>query len=105
MVSGKASSVTPIARGGVAGIPEHTRSNLLDYEQLHLDVSGPETGAPVLLLHGSGSSALLMHPIADALADRYRVYNLDLPGHGLSPQPPEPWGVPNCSPLVSARRC
>ena len=60
----------------------------MDYRDLHLDVHGPETGAPVLLLHGWGSSAQLMRPVADALADRYRVYNLDLPGHGLSPPPP-----------------
>ncbi len=70
------------------------------YEQLHLDVSGPEAGAAVLLLHGWGSSAQLMRPVADALADRYRVFNLDLPGHGLSPPPPEPWGVPEHAALV-----
>ncbi len=73
----------------------------LDYTQLHLDVQGPETGAPVLLLHGWGSSAQLMQPIATALADRYRVYNVDLPGHGLSPLPPEPWGVPEYAALVT----
>ena len=72
----------------------------LDYTQLNLDVRGPETGAPVLLLHGWGSNARLMQPIAEALADRYRVYNLDLPGHGLSPLPPEPWGVPEHAALV-----
>lgn len=72
----------------------------LDYHDLHLDVRGPETGAPVLLLHGWGSSAQLMRPVADALADQYRVYNLDLPGHGLSPPPPEPWGVPKHAALV-----
>jgi len=72
----------------------------LDYEQLHLDIRGPATGAPVLLLHGWGSSAHLMHPIAEALADVYRIYNLDLPGHGLSPPPPEPWGVPEHAALI-----
>lgn len=54
----------------------------------------------MLLLHGWGSSARLMRPVADALTDRYRVYNLDLPGHGLSPPPPEPWGVPEHAALV-----
>ena len=72
----------------------------MDYRDLHLDVHGPETGAPVLLLHGWGSNAQLMRPVADALADRYRLYNLDLPGHGLSPPPPEPWGVPEHAALV-----
>ena len=70
------------------------------YEHLHLETSGPADGPAVLLLHGWGSSARLMHPLANALADRYRVYNLDLPGHGLSPPPPEPWGVPEHAALV-----
>ncbi|GIV61312.1 MAG: alpha/beta hydrolase [Rhodothermaceae bacterium] len=69
-------------------------------DTLHLEVSGPETGPPVLLLHGWGSRASLMHPLAEALADRYRVYNPDLPGHGHSPPPPEPWGVPEHAGLV-----
>ncbi len=54
----------------------------------------------MLLLHGWGSNARLMHPIAEALADRYHVYSLDLPGHGLSPLPPEPWGIPEHAALV-----
>ena len=54
----------------------------------------------MLLLHGWGSNARLMLPIAEALAGRYRVYTLDLPGHGLSPQPPEAWGIPEHAALV-----
>jgi len=70
-------------------------------ERLHLEVQGPEDGPPVLLLHGWGSSARLMAPIAEALADRYRVFNVDLPGHGLTPPPPEPWGVAEHAALVA----
>ena len=69
-------------------------------EHLNLETSGPEDGSPVLLLHGWGSSAQLMQGIARALDDRYRVYNLDLPGHGRSPAPPEAWGVPEHAALV-----
>ncbi len=70
-------------------------------ERLHLEVQGPEDGPPVLLLHGWGSSARLMAPIAEALADRYRVFNVDLPGHGLTPLPPEPWGVAEHAALMT----
>jgi len=70
-------------------------------ERLHLEVQGPEDGPPVLLLHGWGSSARLMAPIAEALADRYRVFNVDLPGHGLTPPPPAPWGVAEHAALVA----
>ncbi len=70
-------------------------------ERLHVEISGPEDGEPLLLLHGWGSHSGLMHPIAEALSDTYRVYNLDLPGHGASPPPPEPWGVPEYAALVT----
>jgi pimeloyl-ACP methyl ester carboxylesterase len=65
------------------------------YRHWHIERSGPEEGPPVVILHGWGSHSGLMRPLADALSDQYRVYNIDLPGHGHSPQPPEPWGVPD----------
>jgi len=34
-----------------------------------------------------------MRPLAQGLADAYRTHAVDLPGHGASPPPPEPWGV------------
>jgi len=81
---------------------QKTRANPAAWlERLHLEVQGPEDGPPVLLLHGWGSSARLMAPIAEALADRYRVFNVDLPGHGLTPPPPEPWGVAEHAALVA----
>ena len=69
-------------------------------EHLNVEVAGPEGAEPVLLLHGWGSSAELMRPIAQALADAYRVYNVDLPGHGRSPAPPVAWGVSEHAVLV-----
>ncbi len=72
------------------------------HDTLHVETSGPEDGDPLLLLHGWGSSARLMRPLADAFADTHRVYNIDLPGHGHSPPPPEPWGVPEHAALVAA---
>jgi pimeloyl-ACP methyl ester carboxylesterase len=71
------------------------------YEQLHLETSGPSAGEPVLLLHGWGSSARNMQAVAEALSASHRVYNLDLPGHGHSPAPPEPMGVPEHAALVA----
>ena len=69
-------------------------------EHLNVEATGPEGAEPVLLLHGWGSSAELMRPIAQALADVHRVYNVDLPGHGRSPAPPVAWGVPEHARLV-----
>ncbi|HYE59209.1 MAG TPA: alpha/beta hydrolase [Rhodothermales bacterium] len=71
-------------------------------QRLHAEVTGPEGAPPVLVLHGWGSSAHMMRPVAEVLADRFRVHNLDLPGHGQTPLPPEPWGVPEYAALVAA---
>ena len=83
--------------------------------QMHADVSGPEGGRPVLLLHGWGSSAALMAAAGRPLAEApdgpdggraMRVHALDLPGHGRTPPPPrlpsgEAWGVPEYAALVA----
>ncbi|MEM1093472.1 MAG: alpha/beta hydrolase [Bacteroidota bacterium] len=71
-----------------------------DLSRLHVEVTGPEDGPSVLMVHGWGSSARLMHPLAEALSGMLRVYNIDLPGHGHTPPPPEPWGVPEYADLI-----
>jgi pimeloyl-ACP methyl ester carboxylesterase len=48
-----------------------------------------DAGRPaVVLLHGITSSAKSWVRVGPALADRYRVYALDMRGHGDSPKPP-----------------
>ena len=71
-------------------------------DQLHAEVTGPAGAPPLLLLHGWGSSADAMRPAGAPLADRFRIHNLDLPGHGRTPPPPEAWGVPEYAALVDA---
>lgn len=43
-----------------------------------------------------------MRPLAQGLSDHHRVHLLDLPGHGSSPPPPHPWGVPEHADLLHA---
>lgn len=57
----------------------------------HCIVSGE--GRPVVLLHGWGSSAESMAPVAKALEDRFRVYAIDLPGFGWTPSAATTWGT------------
>lgn len=72
----------------------------LEYTHLHIETGGTEGAEPLLILHGWGSSAQIMRPVAQAFSDQFRTYNLDLPGHGMSPAPPEPWGVPEHAALI-----
>lgn len=67
---------------------------------LSVEVRGPYDGPPLLLLHGWGSSRQDMRPLAEGLADSFRTHAVDLPGHGASPPPPEPWGVPEHAALL-----
>lgn len=60
---------------------------------LNVEVRGPSAGPSLLLLHGWGRSLEDMRPLAQALTDAYQTHAVDLPGHGASPPPPEPWGV------------
>lgn len=42
-----------------------------------------------------------MRPIARMLEDRYRVLNIDLPGHGRTPPPEKAMGIEDCAALVA----
>lgn len=61
--------------------------------KLHYEESGKEGGRPVVLMHGWGCDHTTVHSIARILEEGMKVYNLDLPGHGQSQEPPEVWGV------------
>ena len=69
---------------------------------LHVEITGPADRDPLLLLHGWGSNAGLMRPLASAFQQNFRVFNVDLPGHGQTPPPPAAWGVPEHAELIDA---
>lgn len=73
-----------------------------DYTDLNIERLGPDGAPPLVILHGWGSSAAVMSGLATALSADYRVWNVDLPGHGFSPLPPEPWGVPEHARLIGS---
>ncbi|QRN97771.1 alpha/beta fold hydrolase [Archangium violaceum] len=64
----------------------------LDGSSLHFEESG--AGAPVLLLHGLGSSGQDWELVAPRLAAHRRVIVPDIRGHGRSDKPAGPYGVP-----------
>ncbi|MDE5744047.1 MAG: alpha/beta hydrolase, partial [Paramuribaculum sp.] len=55
------------------------------------DVTG--SGAPLILMHGWGCNSSTVASIAAIAGENHTVYNIDLPGHGASPEPEEVWGV------------
>jgi len=59
-------------------------------------VACKETGASpacMVILQGWGTTFSIYDGIATHLSDRFRVVQLDLPGFGASPEPPEAWTV------------
>ena len=56
----------------------------------------------VVLLHGWGCSGDLMKSVGQALAGDMTVLAVDFPAHGVSSQPPEPWGVPEFAACLKA---
>lgn len=74
----------------------------MTHHDLNAEVRGSPDHPPIVFLHGWGSSAQNLRPLAEALADAYWTHALDLPGHGRSPPPPVAWGVPEHADLVHA---
>ncbi|WP_234360304.1 alpha/beta fold hydrolase [Streptomyces sp. DSM 15324] len=60
---------------------------------MHVVHDGPRQAPPLVLIHGSGASSGSWSPVVPALADRYHVIRIDLPGHGQSP-PASSYDVP-----------
>lgn len=61
--------------------------------RLHYDETGPADAPAVVLMHGWGCDHSTVRSIAVILEPGLHVYNLDLPGHGQSDEPPTAWGV------------
>ncbi|WP_373871989.1 alpha/beta fold hydrolase [Actinoplanes regularis] len=59
----------------------------IDGVSLGFRVAGDPAGPPMVLLHGLGDDERDWHTVLPALADRHRVYALDLRGHGRSSHP------------------
>ncbi len=59
---------------------------VINGHNIHFEQFGQ--GEDILMLHGWGYDITLLEPLAKAL-DNYRVTLVDMPGHGLSPEPSE----------------
>ncbi|MCM1292770.1 MAG: alpha/beta hydrolase [Bacteroides sp.] len=75
-----------------------TESIEIDGVNLHYTVQG--SGAPLILMHGWGCNHSTVASIAQTAAQTHTVYNVDFPGFGDSPEPPEVWGVEQYTRLI-----
>lgn len=73
---------------------------IIDGVRIVYDESGPERGAPVVLMHGWGCDHSTVRSVAALLEPGLHVYNIDLPGHGESDEPPTAWGVEDFTRLI-----
>lgn len=72
----------------------------IDGLKLAYTESGKPDGHPVILLHGWGCNGETLSSVARILEPGMRVFALDLPGHGETPEPSEVWGVEDYTQLV-----
>jgi len=59
-----------------------------NYGQLGVYIAGPKTAEPLVLIHGVGMQSAAWGPQIQALQTNYRVYAVDMPGHGQSSKLP-----------------
>jgi pimeloyl-ACP methyl ester carboxylesterase len=64
----------------------------IDGARIHFEEHG--SGAPILFIHGLGSSGRDWAPQLPYFSARYRVLTCDLRGHGQSSCPPGPYAIP-----------
>jgi len=71
--------------------------------QINQQILGDADAVPVLMLHGWGAEISLLAPLAERLAPLgYRCYLLDMPGFGVSEDPPIAWTVHDYADFVLA---
>ncbi len=73
---------------------------VIDNLKIHYDETGPLTGQEVILMHGWGCNTSTVRSIAAALENSLHIYNIDLPGHGKSQEPPSVWGIEDFTHLI-----
>ena len=67
--------------------PGRLRFQRIDTESGKISILSAGTGSPVICIHGLGATKGSFLPTVAALADRFRMISLDLPGFGDSSKP------------------
>ena len=67
---------------------------------VHYKLTGK--GKDLILLHGWGCDLEIFKSIHTGLEEDFKVYAIDLPGFGQSPEPPSPWGTEEYASLIES---
>jgi pimeloyl-ACP methyl ester carboxylesterase len=67
----------------------------INVDGLNIEYTEKGTGAPILMLHGWGSSFKFYEPIIAALSNRFRVVAVNFPGCANSETMKTPWNLDN----------
>lgn len=74
----------------------------IDGQYINYEVSGDPSHSPLILMHGWGCRLETVRSIATTASLTHRVYNIDFPGFGKSPEPQAIWGVEEYTRIVEA---
>ena len=83
---GAVAAAGAVAAGAAPAEPRAVTAGAAPAERLDVsgafDVAGPDDAPTLVFLHGTRVTRAMWKPQVAALADRYRVVTVDLPGHG-----------------------
>lgn len=77
-------------------------NRFFEYHAAKVAYSVGGDGKPLIILHGWGTSSRVMKPLAKSLLHFRKVYLIDLPGFGHSPEPSEAWGIDDYADMTEA---
>ena len=66
---------------------------IIDIDGVEMNYISEGEGDVILIMHGWEANIPAMLPVHNILKDKFKVYTIDFPGFGESPEPPETWGV------------
>ena len=65
----------------------------ININSLNINYITEGEGKNILIIHGWGADIETVMPVFNHLKNRFKVYAIDLPGHGKSDKPKEVWGT------------
>lgn len=75
-------------------------SNIIEIDGVKLNYTCQGDGRPLIIMHGWGCNISTVASITAVAARQCKVYTIDFPGFGNSPEPPGVWGIEEYTRLI-----